>query len=118
MGKRKTDRVLATDTYVTSANGQSEVFAAGTSEHDIDKEFLDKIDNDSVWGDSGVELDEDTGDAVVVHDYSSKSQKELLDEVEARGLSPESNKKTDLIAALEDDDMAGVSNVETDRDLT
>ena len=117
MATKKTDRVLATDTFVTAENGQSEVFKAGTSEHDIDKEFLDRIDNDSVWGDSGVEVDEATGDTVVVHDWNSKSQKELMEEVEKRGLAADSNKKTDLVAVLEADDLAGVSNNENDPNL-
>lgn len=109
MAKRK-NRELVTDTYVTADNGQSEVFAAGTSENDIDKEFLDRIDNESVWGNTGDEVDEETGDQVMVKDYSSMSQKALMDEVKDRDLNPDSNKKEDLVSALEYDDQARISS--------
>lgn len=109
---KRTNRVLATDTYLTDSKGQSEVFKAGTSEHDIDKDLLELINNDSAWGDSGEEIDDATGDTVVVHDYNSQTQKELMEEVERRGLQADSNKKADLVEVLEANDLAGVSNVE------
>jgi len=111
----KKDRVLVTDTYVTDTEtGQSEVFGAGTQEADIPKNFLERITNDSAWGDSGVEEDEE-GNEVLVHDWASENQKTLMEEVRkrqeaGRPLAPASNKKEDLVEALEYDDQAAVSS--------
>lgn len=103
----KTNRVLVTDTYVTdSETGQSEVFSAGTPEGDIPKNFLERINNESCWGNTG----DDTDDDVVVQDYASMSQKALLDEAKGRNLDPASTKKEDLIDALEQDDQAKISS--------
>lgn len=104
----KVNRVLVTDTYVTDREtGQSEVFAAGTPQGDIPKNFLEQINNDSVWGNTGNDEEEDD---VVVEDYASMSQKELLDKVKERELDPASTKKDDLIDALEQHDQAAVSS--------
>lgn len=105
----KKNRVLQTVTYVTnSETGESEVFAAGTPESDIPKAFLERINNESVWGDSGV--DDDGEDEVMVEDYSSMSQKALVEIAKERGVEAASTKKEDLVDALTQDDQARISS--------
>jgi hypothetical protein len=91
-------RTLATDVYVNDTSG-AHYLKAGTEEGDIPKEVLEQIHNPKVWGEEEAAKAEGAES-----DYESKTAAELLDLARQRGLSPESNKKSDVIAALEESD--------------
>jgi hypothetical protein len=99
------NRKLGTDTTVTNREtGQSETFPAGTAEKDLPD--WANIDNESAWmAPVGPETPDDVEEQYT-GDYADMSNQELLEELRSRGKAEglSSAKKSELIAALEEDD--------------
>lgn len=106
----KSERRLSGVTYVVGASGTQHVFQAGTTESEINEAeegLAEKIDNKSAWA---TPLSQDEADELglegVPGSYEEMTVPQLVDLVKERSLDVESNRKADLVKALEDSDGA------------